>query len=135
MKNIKPGFLFCVILAFLGCTHMQVCQDWNNTDTALLVATEVLTFFDYRQTREIAKHPDRYFEKYNSLCLGSHPSEGQVNTYFVISALTKAGIACLLPPNKQACLGIGRETALIVFSGISIGMIGNNLQVGLTFNF
>lgn len=96
-----------------------------------------LTFVDYRQSSDLVKRQDEgYYEKYNACCLGNHPTQGRLNTYFICSALTKTLIAGLLPKNKDSWLGIfGRESWLILNIGISGGCISRNLEIGLEVNF
>ena len=138
VKIMKSSLLFILILFFLsGCGHIQMFKDWDKTDTALMATSLGLTFVDYRQTVDLSKkYNDGYFEKYNACCLGSHPSRGQINTYFLTSALTKTIIAGLLPKNKNSCLGIfGRESWLILNIGISAGCVSRNFEIGLGVNF
>lgn len=116
---------------------MQLFKDWNKTDTALMATSLGLTFVDYRQSSDLVKRQDEgYYEKYNACCLGNHPTQGRLNTYFICSALTKTLIAGLLPKNKDSWLGIfGRESWLILNIGISGGCISRNLEIGLEVNF
>jgi hypothetical protein len=102
-----------------------------------MMATSLgLTFVDYRMTSDLAKRQDDgYYEKYNSIGLGKYPSRGRINTWFGCSALTKTLIASILPKNKKAWLGFGRETWLTLNIGISSGLVHRNYEIGLEVNF
>lgn len=81
------------------------------------------------------KQNEGYYEKYNSIGLGKHPSRGKVNTWFLCSALTKTIGAGILPKNKKAWFGLGRESWLTLNIGISSFLIHKNYEVGLEVNF
>ncbi len=74
--------------------------DWTATDTLLEVATCAALYADWRQTREIAKHPvladGRPLSEGNPL-LPRHPNLSRVNNSFIITALLHPVITYLLP--------------------------------------
>lgn len=136
-KTFLLYLVFCGTLISLcsGCKHVQFFHKWDTKDTAMMVTSLGLTFMDYRMTSDISKRKkEGYYEKYNFL-LGESPTQGQVNSWFISSALTKTLIASILPKNKQAWLGLGREFWLTWNVGISSDLIQNNFKIGLELNF
>ena len=81
-----------------------------------------LMVVDWRQSVEIAKNPDEYWEK-NPL-LSDHPTEREVNTYFLSSYLTKSAISYLLPHKY-------RGPFQYVMIGASAVCVGRNFSIGL----
>lgn len=67
--------------------------DWR--DAAFKGASTALLVIDWGQTREGAKHPDKYIE--SNPFLGSHPSLGKVNVYFATGIAINLFAVPLLP--------------------------------------
>lgn len=135
---MKSFLIILTNLIFLcGCSHIQIFKNWNTTDTALLTTHLALTFIDYRTTSDMTKRLDEgYYEKYGSVYIGKHPTQGKVNTFFLCTTLAKTLVAGLLPNNKDSWFGIfGRESWLILNIGISGYAVYNNLEIGLEINF
>jgi hypothetical protein len=67
---------------------------WTTTDTVLQATYLTLHGMDWAQTLHIARNPDKYYE--TNKILGEHPSQGRVNSYFLLTGLAHTGIAGLL---------------------------------------
>lgn len=67
---------------------------WTALDFSLQGAYLALRYIDWRQTREVAKHPELYRETLRFL--GDHPSPGDVNRYMAAIAVAHAGISMYL---------------------------------------
>ena len=67
-------------------------EDWNKLDTCLLTSYNILVAIDWMQTKEIAKHPERWKEL--NPAFHTHPSIGEVNTKI---GLTTAAINLIYP--------------------------------------
>lgn len=133
--RLKYIFVLLTMLLFMGCKHIRPFNNWDQKDTALLTTALGLTTLDYRMTSDLADRKDEgYYEKYNFI-LGENPSQGRVNTWFLSSILTKTLIAGLLPKNKIAWLGLGREFWLSWNIGVSSDLIQENYKIGLEINF
>lgn len=68
-------------------------------DTVFRGASTALLIADWGQTREAAKHPDKYIE--TNPILGRHPSLGKVNLYFA-TGIAINFLAVPLLPGKLA---------------------------------
>lgn len=68
-----------LLLLFPALVHAG--DDWSITDKALFATSSALLVIDWGQTRYIAKHPNRFYEK--NVLLGKHPSVRAVNAYFI----------------------------------------------------
>lgn len=96
----------------------------DRVDTGMLAAYTVLHVMDWRQTRQIAKNPNVYWER-NPL-LGKHPSVSRVNKYMLASLATTAAFTYGLPKKYRR-----------IFLGASITVTGSlvvhNFNIGLRF--
>ena len=81
---------------------------------------------DWRQTRHIAKHPNRYYE-INPL-MGKHPSTDEVDAYMAASALLHTGITMSLPSEYRK-YWFGSSFAVKLY------LIDMNVKVGLGIGF
>jgi hypothetical protein len=74
------------------------------------LAFQALLIADWKQTRQIARAPDRYFER--NPILGNHPSVGRVDTYMFAAGVLHWVIAANLSPKwrQQFQLVSNRDT-------------------------
>jgi len=95
----------------------------DGTDLALELAFQSALYVDYRQTRQIVAHPDKYFET-NAL-LGEHPSLPRVKNYSIGAALGHWAISELLPqgPYRRAW-----QAATLVIEANAVAV---NFSIGL----
>lgn len=127
LRFLKTVFIViaaqCLLLS--NAAHAE-SEPWNSTDKALLTATEVAYYLDFRQTREIALNPVNYYE-HNAL-LGRHPSVGKVNNYFLATAIGTYLLADVLPPKYRRLFLSGALAVEVV-------TVAHNHRLGLRYNF
>lgn len=99
---------------------------FSDDDKARQKAILATQLIDMLQTKYIADNPDRFYEK--NPILGEHPSEGDVEKYFVACMLGNYLLSRALPPKLRP-----------YFQNLSIGtqrnMITNNANLGIGFKF
>ena len=106
-------------------------ENWTKQDTAYQATFITVAAVDWQQTRWMAKHDWQWDGK--AYCelnpfLGSHPSEGKINTIIPLSILAHTVIAIALPPKQRRiwqCLFIIGE----------VGVIGRNASLGVKLDF
>lgn len=91
-----------------------------------LVTSSTLLLVDMLQTLDIAENPDKYYE--TNPILGKHPSKEEVYTYFA-SALVLNYLACKYLPDPWWKVQQG------VVMAIQVGVIANNVSLGIGFSF
>ena len=87
---------------------------WSATDLGLAGGFLTLLWVDASQTRSLARTNWKGFSEANPL-LGRKPSEGQINTYTAVVAVTTLGIAQALRP-KAHRWWLGAVVALQAFT-------------------
>ena len=118
---------WAALLAFLGLFSVTATAgDWNTQDTRFEAAYLVLHAVDWSQTRYIAAHPERFIE--DNPILGEHPSDAEVNRYFLLTGLIHAGIAYALPSDW-------RRGFQLVTIGIEAGTVARNYRIGIRSEF
>jgi hypothetical protein len=73
----------------------QAGDPWETTEYALAGAAVAALAVDWGQTRHIAKNPNRFNEK--NPMLGTTPSVGKVDAYFVGAMVGTVALAHVLP--------------------------------------
>ncbi|MBI5057010.1 MAG: hypothetical protein HZB61_10390 [Nitrospirae bacterium] len=92
---MKRIVLFCTFALLLFCSSAAQAGEWDKKDITLEVTYQAINLIDYGQTTFIVKNSDRYYER--NRMLGQHPSQQNVNVYFVVMALGHFLISDLLP--------------------------------------
>ena len=118
MRLIAITVLFIISVS----TPSRAFDTWDRTEKGLLIASTVAMVVDWRQTVYIANHPGRYWEC--NPILGRHPSEREVNLYFVGAVIGKIIVAHILPSKW-------RKIWLTGMMVVSVGCVGNNLRAGI----
>jgi len=116
MAGLILGFLLAAVIT------SSFSEEREAKDTPLLLAAGAALFIDYRQTLQVSRYPELYWER--NPIMGRHPGRGTVNTYFLAAAVITAGIARALPVKyRRIFLGgvIGVE-AITVAGNKSIGL-------------
>ena len=90
------------------------------------LAFQALLFADWKQTRQIARQPDRYYER--NPILGKHPSVGRVDTYMVASGVLHWIISAKLSPKW-------REQFQLVSISMQANVVQQNYEIGLGLRF
>lgn len=97
--------------------------DWSSADTKREVSWQVINFIDYRQTSNIS---EPHYEQ--NPFLGKHPSQGEIDKYFAVSALTHYVTSRLLSFEY-------RRNWQWLTIGVSGSIVFHNYQIGLTVNY
>lgn len=126
----KGTHLGCALLIVLLLSCPAHADEWTRADTYREVAYLALHVADWGQTLYISDHPREFHE--NNPILGSHPSRGEVNTYFIATGLlhpvVSYGLKKYAPPGWS-------EAWQYVTIGIEVGAVANNLSIGIGFGF
>lgn len=122
--------MILLILALFSVTA-SAADDWTTTDTVLTAAVVTAEVLDWSQTRYIAKHPgyppsDPYRE--HNAFMGSHPTVGRVDLYFVGEIAAGAGLLYVLNPTQRRVL-LGAKL------GLELVLVGRNRRIGIKFAF
>ena len=124
IANIRAALL---ILAFvLVPSPCRAADPWDTTDCALAAGALAALAVDWGQTRHIAKNPLQFNE--TNPILGTNPSVGKVNAYFVGSMVGTIAIAHVLPSDWRQ-LFLGGVLAL------ELGVTQQNRQLGIKMAF
>jgi len=132
MKRICIIILFLIIW-FPSPSHSF--DEWTKEDIITEAAYLSLKAVDWRQTRHIAKNPDRFYEM--NPVLGRHPSTGEVDLYFLTTAIFHVGITHILP-HEYDLLGFRlkpRRTFQYLFIELSLSCVLNNFTVGIKLDW
>lgn len=100
---------------------------WSEEDKKRQVAYMALHLADWAQTKNIARNPEKFYEKVNPL-LGKNPHPDKVDALFALSGLAQLAIADKLPPKWRAAF---QEAGI----GLEAGMVGNNARLGIKAKF
>lgn len=117
MKGFLPTIVFVCLCG---------CGGWSKADTYRQSGVALMLTVDWAQTRKIAQNPDKYSEM--NPVLGSHPSTGEVDAYFLTCAVAHTTVAMALPPKY-------REWWQYVFIGVQAVAVANNVSIGLGVGF
>lgn len=110
----------------VGCIYESSAEDAPLVQDPLLWTAEATLAADWLQTRQIALHPEKYYE-INPL-IGPHPSQGLVNSYFALCALAEYKSASYLPKRE-------REWFLLALTSMEASYVAHNWRVGLRIGF
>lgn len=115
-----------VLLLVLLPSCLWASDDWNRTDVMFEATYLTLHVVDWGQTLNIVSRDDKYHER--NIILGKHPSRGDVNTYFAVTALLHVALANYLDRPARNYFQIGTIA-------LEAAVIGNNYQIGLKTSF
>lgn len=90
------------------------------------LAFQALLIADWKQTRQIAREPDRYYER--NRILGAHPSVGRVDTYMFASGVLHWVVAMNLSPQW-------REQFQLISISMQANVVQQNYEIGLSLRF
>ncbi len=124
-RDMKLRFQAIIIAVLLLWCAQAFADGWTTEDTRRELVYAALVVTDWRQTQDIAHHPNS--EEGNEL-LGEHPTNGQINRYFIVANALQFAIAYSLPSDWRRSwqsVGIGFELAFVL----------NNRHAGLSINF
>jgi hypothetical protein len=81
---------------------------------------------DWAQTRQIAQEPQHWREL--NPAMPEHPTTGQVNRYFLLTAAAHITVSSMLPERQ-------RKVWQYLTIGVEAGIVGRNYSIGLTGRF
>src|SRR6266702_7659586 len=119
-----PGLAGSLMLP--GCAGLPAAPEWSKADVGRELAFGTLLAIDWAQTREIAAHPELYYE--HNPILGEHPSSGRVDAYMLAAGALHFGIANWLPGDWRAAWQWGGIV-------IEAGAVGHNYMIGIRAPF
>jgi len=122
--KVTTGAYVLAILLLVACPAHA--DEWTKEDTYREAAYLALHVADWGQTLEVANHPDEYHE--TNPVLGSHPSRGRVNAYFIATGILHPVVSYVLPRPYRELWQYGTI-------GIEIICVGNNAAIGVGFGF
>ena len=110
------------------------CSTWRKEDTVRESVALAFIAVDYGQTKTIARNPQQYHE--TNPILGEHPSVGQVNAYYIATAVLHPTLAALLPTDH--CIGPicdWRAAFQWVTIAVEAGYVAHNYSIGIKTDF
>ena len=117
---------YLLVALFFFASAVQGGEPWSKQEKYIGAAALTLHVADWAQTRYIARHPERFYEK--NPFLGEHPTIGEVNRFFIGSAVVTYLIADWLG-------GDARPVFLITVSAVKFGAVHHNYQIGVKMEF
>lgn len=117
--------LVILILLLLSCPTLYATDKWTKQDIELEAVVIALQIIDWGQTRGIANDPE--FEEGNPF-LGSNPTSGEINLFFIATTILHVGITYILPQKYRK----GWQSAFIV---VSSAVVIRNNSIGVRIEF
>lgn len=119
--------ILIIILLFLFPLTSNAADKWTRNEIGLQVISTSLQVIDWGLTLDIVDRENEDYYEINPI-LGKHPNRSDVNTYFVISAISNILISHFLPSDwRKMWLG-----SRIIISGY---LIDRSYGIGLRINF
>jgi hypothetical protein len=115
-----------LVLALSLPVSAQAFDPWSEADKNRQGAFNVALALDWRQTLQLIKEPDKYYE--TNPILGKYPSDSKVNTYFALSMLGHAAVTHVLPSKW-------RPYWQYTWIAIETGVVAHNYKAGIRLNF
>jgi hypothetical protein len=115
-----------VIFCLINSQTASAFDEWTEEDTKYQLVYSLVTFVDLKQTRQVARNPDKFVE-YNPF-LGESPSEGDVNVYITSIILGNAAVAYILPQKY-------RRIWQMFWIGYECNTIERNYAAGIRITF
>lgn len=123
---MKTGRLICTLLALTITSGCATTAKWDAGDKALGGALVAVNVIDWKQTRQIARNPDRWYEK--NPTMRRHPSTSDVDTHFLAVVASELLIADLLDhPARKWFLGAN--------AAIEFYYVRQNAKLGISISW
>ena len=103
-------------------------DDWSTSDTYREITFQTLNIIDWGQTRYIAEHPDRFYEKNIDWAIGKHPTVNQVDNYMAASAVLHFAVSYFLPSGW-------RDAFQYITIADKLNATVNNASIGIKVSF
>lgn len=125
MKTI----ILILALLFAPLSHAWESTQWNqwdDLDRSLFVAASVATVIDWRQTQQVAKHPEQWQEL--NTVIGGHPTSAKINQHFALSIPAfYLGSSYMTPTQRKWYLG--------TVTAIELAVAARNYKIGVRIGF
>jgi hypothetical protein len=125
----RPGSGRAALLILALVLFPSLCRaadPWETTDYVLAGAAVAALAVDWGQTRHIAKNPNRFIE--TNPVLGTSPSVGKVDAYFVGAMVGTVALAHVLPNDWRQLFLAGVLT-------VELGVVQQNRSLGIKMAF
>ena len=125
----RPGTARAALLILATVLFPSLCQasdPWAPSDYTLAGAALAALAVDWGQTRHIAKNPQRFIE--TNPVLGTAPSVGKVDAYFVGAMVGTVALAHVLPNDWRQLFLAGVLT-------VELGVVQQNRSLGIKMAF
>ena len=119
--NVTVKYILLFILSIPA-----FADEWTDADTKREAVYLTLHTFDWAQTRNIARNPDKWREQ--NAVLGGNPSVSQVDRYFIATGALQFAVAYYLPAEY-------RKAFQYVTIGIEGGAVAHNFSIGISARF
>lgn len=118
--------LLALVLVLFSTLTWADNRSWSDEEKAWGYTALALTVADWAQTRDLTRrYSEGYYER--NPVLGKYPSQGRVDTHFVIGGL----LTYLIADNLDEY----RKPFLQTMSVIELICVGNNIGLGLKVRF
>jgi hypothetical protein len=128
MRGLRPFSFQRVAACCYRPSAVDKKKGWNmdGIDLQRELAFQAMLIADWKQTRQIARASDLYFER--NPILGKHPSVGRVNTYMFTAGVLHWVISENLSPKW-------RERWQLISFSIQANTVQQNYAIGLAVDF
>jgi len=119
------NFKITILIVLLSAYVQARADEWTPADTRREAVYAALILMDWRQTQDIARHPN--IDESNEM-LGEDPRNGKINRYFVAAGVLQLAIAYALPAEWRK---------VWQYAGIELELatVNQNRRIGLSLNF
>lgn len=114
-----------ILIILIFNVSIVFADEWTAKDTKYQAVFLLFKSVDYLQTKEIARNP-KYYEL--NPIIGKHPTQNEIDIYFLSTAILHTGIAYYLPKKY-------RRYWQCVFIGMSAGCVAYNFNAGISIIF
>jgi hypothetical protein len=128
---MKRAFLLVGLVVLFPA--LLCAEPWTKKQIMLEAACETLLLVDYGQTLNIAKNPNKYYER--NPILGEHPSVESVSAYCLSWIVIHPLVTHFLPSKSKENKWVNRENWQYVTIAVEVGAIGNNFNIGIGLRF
>ena len=118
--------LIAILLLLVSLQSQAGTSEWTNDEKAWGAVTGALLLADWSTSQNMSRrYNEGYYER--NLLLGRHPSSSAISLHFLIATPLIFLAADQVPEY--------RKTILQAVSAVELIVVGNNLRLGLHFQF
>lgn len=121
---------FSALLAASVSAHADLCSHdpWSNGELIAEGAFLLMLYGDYRQTRYISAHSEKYYEAEAGWAIGKHPTLTAVNNWFAFNAVAHVAIANCLSRGWRR----GYQAVTLVYEA---DIVNDNYKLGVKWSY